>query len=80
MSIQLCTFILSSRIKYGFSQIVTASGDRTVYLSSQTAFNTEEKVVGTNRIEQIQQGKGFLKVNKNTKSNKNDDFFSQSYS
>ncbi|MDJ0719902.1 MAG: RidA family protein [Prochloraceae cyanobacterium] len=42
-------------VKYGFSQIVTTSGGRTVYLSGQTAFNAEEKVVGTNRTEQMQQ-------------------------
>lgn len=42
-------------LKFGFSQIVTARGGRTVYLSGQTPYNTEEKVVGTNRREQMRQ-------------------------
>ncbi|VEP18176.1 conserved hypothetical protein [Hyella patelloides LEGE 07179] len=42
-------------IKFGFSQIVTTQGGRTVYLSGQAPFNAEEKVVGTNRREQMQQ-------------------------
>ncbi len=42
-------------VKFGFSQIVTTQGGRTVYLSGQTPFNAEEKVVGTNRREQMQQ-------------------------
>jgi len=42
-------------LKYGFSQIVTSQGGRTVYLSGQTPSNAEEKVVGTSRREQMQQ-------------------------
>jgi enamine deaminase RidA (YjgF/YER057c/UK114 family) len=42
-------------VKFGFSQVVTTQGGRTVYLSGQTPFNAEEKVVGTNRREQMQQ-------------------------
>lgn len=42
-------------LKYGFSQIVTSQGGRTVYLSGQTPLNAEEKVVGTSRREQMQQ-------------------------
>ena len=42
-------------VKFGFSQIVTTQGGRTVYLSGQAPFNAEEKVVGTNRREQMQQ-------------------------
>lgn len=42
-------------VKYGFSQIVTTSGGRTVYLSGQTAFNAEEKIVGITRKEQMEQ-------------------------
>ncbi len=42
-------------VKFGFSQIVTTQGGRTVYLSGQTPFNAEEKVVGTNLREQMQQ-------------------------
>jgi len=42
-------------LKYGFSQIVAASGTRTVYLAGQTAFNVEEKVIGTTRSEQMEQ-------------------------
>ena len=42
-------------LKFGFSQIVTTQGGRTVYLSGQAPFNAEEKVVGTNRTEQMQQ-------------------------
>ena len=42
-------------VKFGFSQIVTTQGGRTVYLSGQVALNAEEKIVGTNRREQMQQ-------------------------
>lgn len=42
-------------LKFGFSQIVTTQGGRTVYLSGQTPFDAEERVVGTNRREQMQQ-------------------------
>ena len=41
--------------KYGFSQIVTTQGDRTVYLSGQAAFDVAENVIGTNHQEQMQQ-------------------------
>ncbi|MBE9047524.1 RidA family protein [Pleurocapsales cyanobacterium LEGE 10410] len=41
--------------KYGFSQIVTTQGSRTVYLSGQAAFDAEENVIGTNHKEQMQQ-------------------------
>ncbi|WNN89406.1 RidA family protein [Gloeocapsopsis dulcis] len=46
---------LFASLKFGFSQIVTVQGGRTVYLSGQTPFNAEEKVVGVNRREQMQQ-------------------------
>jgi enamine deaminase RidA (YjgF/YER057c/UK114 family) len=46
---------LFASLKYGFSQIVTSTSRRTVYLSGQTPFNAEEKVVGANRREQMQQ-------------------------
>lgn len=41
--------------KYGFSQIVTTQGGRTVYLSGQAAFDVQENVIGTNHQEQMQQ-------------------------
>ena len=41
--------------KYGFSQIVTTQGGRTVYLSGQAAFDVAENIIGTNHQEQMQQ-------------------------
>ena len=46
---------LFSSAKFGFSQIVTSQGGRTVYLSGQAAFDAEENVIGTNHKEQMQQ-------------------------
>lgn len=46
---------LFSSGKFGFSQIVTTQGGRTVYLSGQAAFDVEENVIGTNHQEQMQQ-------------------------
>lgn len=46
---------LFSGLNYGFSQIVTSVGGRTVYLSGQTPFNAEEQIVGTTRQEQMRQ-------------------------
>jgi enamine deaminase RidA (YjgF/YER057c/UK114 family) len=46
---------LFSSLKYGFSQIVTSVGGRTVYLSGQTPFNAQEQTVGTTRSEQMGQ-------------------------
>lgn len=42
-------------LKYGFSQIVTSQGGRTVYLSGQTPWNAKEQIVGTTRREQMRQ-------------------------
>ena len=42
-------------VKFGFSQIVLTQGGRTVYLSGQAPFDAEEKIVGTNHKEQMQQ-------------------------
>lgn len=42
-------------LQYSFSQIVISQGGRTVYLSGQTPYNAEEKVIGSNRREQMQQ-------------------------
>jgi 2-iminobutanoate/2-iminopropanoate deaminase len=33
-------------LKYGFSQIVVATGRKTVYISGQTAWDANEKIVG----------------------------------
>lgn len=33
-------------VQYGFSQIVTASGGQTVYLSGQVAWDAEQQIVG----------------------------------
>ncbi len=46
---------LFSGLKYGFSQIVTSIGGRTVYLSGQTPFNAKEQIVGATRQEQMHQ-------------------------
>ncbi|MCU0532281.1 MAG: RidA family protein [Hydrococcus sp. Prado102] len=46
---------LFSGLKYGFSQIVTSVGGRTVYLSGQTPFNDREQIVGSTRSEQMRQ-------------------------
>ncbi|NJK49574.1 RidA family protein [Candidatus Gracilibacteria bacterium] len=46
---------LFSGLKYGFSQIVTSGGGRTVYLSGQTPFNAQEQIIGTTRSEQMRQ-------------------------
>ncbi|MDJ0571792.1 MAG: RidA family protein [Pleurocapsa sp. MO_192.B19] len=42
-------------VKFGFSQIVTTQGGRTVYLSGQAPFDAEENIVGTNLKSQMQQ-------------------------
>ena len=42
-------------LKYGFSQIVCSQGGRTVYISGQTPWNAQEKIVGMNRREQMRQ-------------------------
>ena len=41
--------------KYGFSQIVSTTGNRTVYLSGQAAFDADENIIGTNHKLQMQQ-------------------------
>ncbi|WNZ22159.1 RidA family protein [Leptolyngbya sp. NK1-12] len=47
--------LLFDSMEYGFSQIVTSTSKRTIYLSGQTPFNAEGEVVGANRKEQMQQ-------------------------
>lgn len=42
-------------LQFGFSQIVTSQGGKTVYLSGQVAWNAEEKIVGANLQEQMRQ-------------------------
>jgi enamine deaminase RidA (YjgF/YER057c/UK114 family) len=37
---------LFSSLEYGFSQIVVASGTRTVYISGQTAWDSNKQIVG----------------------------------
>lgn len=46
---------LFSGLKYGFSQIVTIDGGRTVYLSGQPPSDPQEQIVGTTRSEQMRQ-------------------------
>lgn len=41
--------------EYGFSQVVVASGVRTVYISGQTAWNVEKRIVGRTLGEQTRQ-------------------------
>ena len=33
-------------LEYGFSQIVAANGGKTVYISGQTAWNTQRQIIG----------------------------------
>jgi enamine deaminase RidA (YjgF/YER057c/UK114 family) len=42
-------------IEHGFSQVVVASGARTVYISGQTAWNAEKKILGRTLGEQTRQ-------------------------
>lgn len=37
---------LFNSLQYGFSQIVTCSGGKTVYVSGQVAWNAEQEIVG----------------------------------
>lgn len=46
---------LFSSVKFGFSQIVATHSGRTIYLSGQTPYDAEERIIGANRREQMQQ-------------------------
>ncbi|KAB8318908.1 RidA family protein [Tolypothrix campylonemoides VB511288] len=47
---------LFSSIEYGFSQIVAATGRKTIYISGQTAWNVHKQIIGgTNLGEQAKQ-------------------------
>jgi enamine deaminase RidA (YjgF/YER057c/UK114 family) len=49
-------------IEHGFSQVVVASGARTVYISGQTAWNAEKKILGRNLGEQTRQALNNVKA------------------
>jgi enamine deaminase RidA (YjgF/YER057c/UK114 family) len=38
--------LLFPSIQYGFSQVVTARGGKTVYISGQTAWDSQQRIVG----------------------------------
>lgn len=46
---------LFNSLQYGFSQIVTSTGGRTVYLSGQVAWNEHEEIVGDDLGTQMRQ-------------------------
>ena len=46
---------LFASLESGFSQIVVASGRKTVYLSGQTAWDANKRIVGQNCGEQTRQ-------------------------
>lgn len=49
-------------IEHGFSQVVVASGARTVHISGQTAWNADKKIVGRTLAEQTRQALGNVKA------------------
>ena len=42
-------------VEHGFSQVVIASGTRTVFISGQTAWDANKRIVGRNLAEQARQ-------------------------
>jgi 2-iminobutanoate/2-iminopropanoate deaminase len=46
---------LFSSIEHGFSQVVVASGAKTVFISGQTAWDVNKKIVGRTVVEQTRQ-------------------------
>jgi len=42
-------------VQHGFSQVVVASGGKTVFISGQTAWNANKRIVGRNLGEQTKQ-------------------------
>ena len=46
---------LFSSVGHGFSQVVVASGARTVFISGQTAWDANKRIVGLNCAEQARQ-------------------------
>ncbi|MEM7130004.1 MAG: RidA family protein [Chloroflexota bacterium] len=42
---------LFNSVQFGFSQIVTASGSKTVYISGQVAWNAQQEIVGGDDLE-----------------------------
>jgi enamine deaminase RidA (YjgF/YER057c/UK114 family) len=46
---------LFSSAEHGFSQVVVASGERTVFISGQTAWDANKQIVGKNCDEQARQ-------------------------
>ena len=43
---------LFDSLQYGFSQIVTSQGGKTVHMSGQVAWNEEQQIVGKNNLRQ----------------------------
>lgn len=46
---------LFNSLQYGFSQIVTATGSKTIYLSGQVAWNEKQEIIGDDLGAQTQQ-------------------------
>jgi 2-iminobutanoate/2-iminopropanoate deaminase len=46
---------LFSSVPHGFSQVVIASGKKMAFISGQTAWDAQKKVVGNNLLEQARQ-------------------------
>lgn len=49
-------------VHHGFSQVVVASGRKTVFISGQTAWDSEKRIVGGNLGEQAEQALRNVKV------------------
>ena len=53
---------LFSSVEHGFSQIVIASGARTIFMSGQTAWNADKQIVGRTVAEQARQALANVKT------------------
>ncbi|PYK13469.1 MAG: hypothetical protein DME65_01875 [Verrucomicrobia bacterium] len=42
-------------LEYGFSQIVATTGGKTIYISGQTAWDTQRRIIGTDLAQQARQ-------------------------
>ena len=42
---------LSPSVPHGFSQVIATNGGKTIYISGQTAWNAEKRLVGGNSLE-----------------------------
>lgn len=46
---------LFSSVPYGFSQVIACKGGKTVYISGQTAWDAEKRIIGANLQDQTRQ-------------------------